>query len=74
MYLFEAHYINMDTNEKVIRKIEFDGQFFDSEKEIYLYAMGKAYDMIEDNECFDILEFIFGSTNSFRVDSSFLET
>ena len=58
MYLFEAHYINMDTNEKVIRKIEFDGQFFDSEKEIYLYAMGKAYDMIEDNECFDILEFI----------------
>ena len=58
MYLFEAHYINMDTNEKVIRKIEFDGQFFDSEKEIYLYAMGKAYDMTNENELFSSLEFI----------------
>ena len=58
MYLFEAHYINMDTNEKVIRKIEFDGQFSNSEKEIYLYAMGKAYDMKRENECFSSLEFI----------------
>ena len=58
MYLFIAHYINMDTDRKRNKAIEIDGQFFDSEKEIYLYAMGKAYDMIEDNECFDILEFI----------------
>lgn len=58
MYLFIAHYINMDTNEKVSKKIEFDGQFFDSEREIYLHAMGVAYDLKLEEECFDNLEFI----------------
>ena len=58
MYLFEAHYINMNNEEKVSRKIEFDGQFFNSEREIYLYAMCKAYDMKQENECFDNIEFI----------------
>ena len=36
MYLFEAHYINMNDNSEVTRKIEVEGQFFDSEKEVYL--------------------------------------
>lgn len=58
MYLFLAHYINMDTDAKITRNIEFDGQFFDTEKEIFLYAMGIAYDMMQENECFDNLEFI----------------
>ena len=58
MYLFEAHYINMNDNSEVTRKIEVEGQFFDSEKEVYLYAMGKAYDMKRENECFSSLEFI----------------
>ena len=58
MYLFEAHYINMNNEEKVSRKIEFDGQFLNSEREIYLYAMGKAYDMKQENECFDNIEVI----------------
>ena len=58
MYLFEAYYINMDTDTKTTKKIEFDGQFFDTEKEIYLYAMSKAYDMTRENECFSSLEFI----------------
>lgn len=58
MYIFEAHYINMDNDKEVIRKIEFDGQFLENEKECYLYAMGKAYDMKEKNECFAFLEFI----------------
>ena len=48
----------MNNEEKVSRKIEFDGQFFNSEREIYLYAMGKAYDMKQENECFDNIEFI----------------
>ena len=43
---------------EVARGIEFDGQFFDSEKECYLYAMEKAYDMIEKDECLGLLEFI----------------
>lgn len=41
MYLFLAHYDNMDNDSKIIRKMELDGQFYDSEREIYLYAMGK---------------------------------
>lgn len=48
----------MDNDEEITRKIEFDGQFFETEKECYLYAMRKAYDMKEKNECFGSLEFI----------------
>lgn len=58
MWYFEAHYINMNTFEEITRKIQFDGQFFDNEKECYMYAMSKAYDMAEKNECFSSLEFI----------------
>ena len=58
MYYFLARYINMETNKEITRKIEFDGQFFDTEKEIYLYAMSKSYDMTKENECFSSLEFI----------------
>ena len=58
MYLFEAHYINMDTEKEITRPIKFDGQFFENEKECYLYAMKKAYDLKEEMECFSSLEFI----------------
>lgn len=58
MYWFVAHYINMDNDTEVSKPIEFDGQFFDSERDIYLHAMGRAYDMKLKNECFDNLEFI----------------
>ena len=58
MYLFVAHYTNMDTDEEIQKKIEFEAQFFDNEREIYLYAMGRAFDMKEKNECFSSLEFI----------------
>ena len=33
MYLFEAHYTNMDNDEEITRKIEFDGQFMENDKE-----------------------------------------
>lgn len=58
MYLFLAHYINMDSDTEITKKIEFDGQFFDTEKEIFLYAMSMAYDMTEINEFLSSLEFI----------------
>lgn len=58
MYYFEAHYVNMDTDEEITKKIFFDGQFFDSERGCYIYAMSKAYDMTEENEMFASLEFI----------------
>ena len=52
----------MDTGEKVTRGIEFDSasSTLDTEKEIYLYVMARAYDMRKYNECFDSLEFIAG--------------
>lgn len=58
MYLFEAHYINMDNDEEIVRKIEFDGQFFENDKKCYVYAMSKAYELKEKNECLDTVEFI----------------
>lgn len=58
MYLFEAHYINMDTDEKRNKTIEIDGQFFENEKAVYTYTIGVAFDGKQDNECFDNLEFI----------------
>ena len=48
----------MDTGKEITRPIEFEVQFFDSEKECYLYAMEKAYDLIEKDESFCSLEFI----------------
>lgn len=58
MYYFIAHYINMDNDTDITKKIEFDGQFFNSEREIYLYAMGRAFDLRQENEMFASLEFI----------------
>ena len=58
MYYFEAHYINMDDDVEITKKIVFDGQFLCSEKECYMYAMARAYDMTEENEMFASLEFI----------------
>ena len=58
MYYFEAHYVNMDTDAEITKKIVFDGQFFCNEKECYMYAMSKAYDMAEKNELLGSLEFI----------------
>lgn len=58
MYFFEAHYINIETEKEIIKPIEFDGQFLNSEKECYLYAMEKAYDLIEKDEILLLLKFI----------------
>lgn len=59
MYIFEAKYTNMDTNEDRIQSIEFDGgNFFDTEKECYIYAMTKAYEDKKANEYLASVEFI----------------
>lgn len=62
MYLFVAHYIDIDTEKKISKSIELDGQLFASEKDIYVYAMIKAYDLMIRNKkynlTFDNLEFI----------------
>ena len=58
MYRFIAHYINMDTDAVITRNIEIDGQFFENEHDIYLYAMSRAYSMKNENELFYSIEFI----------------
>lgn len=59
MYRFEAKYTNMDTNEERKQLIEFDGDnFFNTEKECYVYAMTNAYENKNSNERLGSVEFI----------------
>lgn len=59
MYIFIAHYINMETNQERKQSIKFDGDnFFETEKECYIYAMKKAYDDKMENECLSSVEFL----------------
>ena len=58
MYIFEAHYINMDKDEEITRTIEFSEQFFENEQECYVHAMQRAYSMKQENELLCSVEFI----------------
>lgn len=62
MWIFEAKYDVMDLEssiKSIKRKIEFDGDnFFNTEAECYHYAMSKALEMKQKNECLGNLEFI----------------
>ena len=58
MYIFEANYIVMNTNNNIIRKIVINDQYFSEEKKIYLLAMDKAYEWKKENECFTDIKFI----------------
>ena len=60
MYLFTGNYINMETDEKRSITFELDSQFFESEKDVYKYAIGVAFENKKYNEVFDSLEFIAG--------------
>lgn len=58
MWLFEAHYTNIFTEEKSKEKIEIDIPCYGADKEAYLQAMGVAYDRKSEKHCLDSLEFI----------------
>lgn len=59
MYIFIAHYINMETDQERNQSIEFDGDnFFETEKECYIYAMTKAYKEKRENERLLSVEFL----------------
>lgn len=59
MYIFIAHYINMETDQERKQSIIFDGDnFFETEKECYIYAMKKAYNDKRENECLSSVEFL----------------
>lgn len=59
MYMFIAHYTNMDTEHEITKEVYFDGQFFANDRECWIYATGKAFDLCEKNECFDSIELLF---------------
>ena len=50
----------MNTDEKRSKTFEIDPQFFNSEKEVYQYAIGVAFENKKYDEVFDSLEFIAG--------------
>lgn len=59
MYIFIAHYINMETDQERNQSIKFDGDnFFETEKECYIYAMTKAYEDKRENERLSSVEFL----------------
>lgn len=59
MYIFIAHYINMETHQERNQSIKFDGDnFFETEKECYIYAITKAYENKMEDECLSSVEFI----------------
>ena len=58
MYIFEAKYTNMNTEEEITRKIEVVSQVVGIVKECYIYAMTKAYENKKANECLASVEFI----------------
>ena len=48
----------MDNHVELTRTILFSEQFFESEQECYMYAMGRAYSMKEANELLVSVELI----------------
>lgn len=58
MYLFEAHYTDAISGIDIIKEIKFNGRFFPTKKQCYLYAMDKAYDLEQKEERFTSLEYI----------------
>ena len=52
IYTFELHYIDVDTGKDIIKTLKVDSQLYDTEKEIFMHAMKRAYDMMNEHELF----------------------
>ena len=58
MYIFELHYIEIETGKKTSKMLEIDRQLFDTEQEVFLYAMKTGYAITKENELFYSIEFL----------------
>ena len=58
MYTFELHYIDTDTARDIIKTLKVDSQLYETEKEIFIHAMKRAYDIMEENELLHSIELI----------------
>ena len=57
MYTFELYYIDVDTGRDIIKTLKVDSQLYETEKEIFIYAMKRAYDMMNEQELFYRLDY-----------------
>ena len=57
MYTFELHYIDIDTGRDILKTLKVDSQLYDTEKEIFIHAMKRAYDMMNEHELFFRLDY-----------------
>ena len=57
MYTFELHYIDIDTGRDILKILKVDSQLYDTEKEIFIHAMKRAYDSMNENELFYRLDY-----------------
>ena len=57
MYTFELHYIDIDTAREIIKTLKVDSQLYDSEEEIFIHAMDRAYNMMNEHELFYRLDY-----------------
>ena len=57
MYTFELHYIDIDKDKDIIKTIKVDSQLYDTEREIFIHAMNRAYDMMNEHELFFRLDY-----------------
>ena len=57
MYTFELHYIDVDTGIDIVKTLKVDSQLYDTEKEIFMHAMKRAYDMMNEHELFFRLDY-----------------
>ena len=57
MYTFELHYYNTDTARDIIKTLKVDSQLYETEKDIFIHAMKRAYDMMEEYELFTRLDY-----------------
>lgn len=57
MYTFELHYIDIDTGRDIIKILKVHCQLYDTEKEIFIHAMKRAYDMMNEHELFTRLDY-----------------
>ena len=57
MYTFELHYIDVDTGREIIKRLKIDSQLYDYEEEIFMHAIVKAYNMMNEHLLFFRLDY-----------------
>ena len=57
MYTFELYYTDVNTGRDVIKILKVRSQLYKTEKEIFIHAIKRAYDMMNEHELFYRLDY-----------------